>query len=55
MPKKQLPPVIGQAVNELTKKYSESEATTGAGRILRFLARFFTVDDVLKMLSHKNK
>lgn len=55
MPKQQLPPVIGQAVNELTRKYSESPATTNAGRVLRFLARFVTVDMVLKILTHKNK
>jgi hypothetical protein len=55
MPTTQLPPVIGQAVNELTRKYSESPATTNAGRVLRFFARFVTVDDLLKLLTHKNK
>lgn len=55
MDKQQLPPVIGGALDKLTKAYSESEATTNAGRVLRFLARFVTVDMVLKILTHKNR
>lgn len=55
MKKQQLPPVISQAVNELTRKYSESKATTTAGRVLRFVSRFVTVDMLLKLIVHKNK
>lgn len=50
-----LPPVVGAVVDELTKKYSESPATTNAGRVLRFLARFVTLDMLVKMVAHKNK
>lgn len=52
---KKLPPVVGQVVDELAKKYSESKATTNAGRVLRFVARFVTLDTLLKLVVHKNK
>lgn len=52
---KKLPTVIGQAVDEMTKKYSESPATTNAGRVLRFVARFVTLDMLIKLVVHKNK
>lgn len=55
MEKQQLPPEISQAVNELQKKYSESTATTNAGRVLRFFSRFITLDTVLKIIAHKSK
>lgn len=51
--KNQVPPIIDQAVNELAKKYSESPATTNAGRVLRFVARFVTLDVLLKLITHK--
>lgn len=50
-----LPAAIGSVVDDLAKKYSESPATTNAGRVLRFFARFITLDTVLKLLSHKAK
>lgn len=50
-----LPQPIKNAVDELAKKYSESEATTNAGRVLRFIARFVTVDLLLKLLASKKK
>lgn len=50
-----LPPVVGQVVDELAKKYSESPATTNAGRVLRFFARFVTLDTLLKLVVHKAK
>lgn len=50
-----LPPIVGQVVDELTKKYSESPATTNVGRVLRFVARFVTLDMLLKLVVHKNK
>jgi len=50
-----LPPIIGKVVDELAKKYSESPATTNAGRILRFVARFVTLDTLIKLVAHKAK
>lgn len=50
-----LPQPIKNAVDELTKKYSESPATTNAGKVLRFVARFVTVDLLLKLLASKKK
>lgn len=55
MPQKQLPPIIGDALNELTKKYSESPSTTNAGRVLRFIARIVPLGTLIKMVVHKNK
>ncbi len=54
MKNNQVPPIINDAVNELAKKYSESKATTNAGRVLRFVARFVTLDTLLKLISHKS-
>jgi hypothetical protein len=51
--KNQLPPIIEMALNEAAKKYSESPATTNAGRVLRFLSRFITVDTVVKLFAYK--
>jgi hypothetical protein len=53
--KKQIDPIIKGALQEVANKYSESKATTNAGVVLRFLARFITVDTVAKLLSHKLK
>ena len=50
-----IPPVIGQVVDDLAKKYSESPATTNAGVILRFIARFVTLDTLVKLVAHKAK
>lgn len=50
-----IPQPIKNAVDELAKKYSESPATTNAGRILRFIARFVTVDTLLKIIAYKSK
>jgi len=52
---KNIPPIVNQALNELTKKYSESTATTNAGRILRFIARVVPLDVLLKIIVHKAK
>lgn len=48
-----IPSEIKDATNELAKKYSESPATTNAGRVLRFFARFITLDTILKLVAHK--
>lgn len=53
MKKRDLPPVIGKALNELQLRYAESTATTNAGRILRTIARFVPLDTLLKILVHK--
>lgn len=53
MKKNQIPPIINDIVDELAKKYSESKATTNAGRVLRFLSRFVTLDMLLKIIAHK--
>lgn len=50
-----LPTEIGTALDSLTKSYSESKATTEAGRILRFIARIIPLSTVLKIIVHKNK
>jgi hypothetical protein len=50
---KQIPPVIKAAIDEVAKKYSESPATTNAGLVLRFVARFVTLDMIVKLLAHK--
>lgn len=55
MKKQQLPPVVSTALNELQRKYSESPATTNAGRVLRFVSRFVTVDMLLKLIVAKKK
>jgi len=55
MKKQQLPPVVSGALNELQRKYSESPATTNAGRVLRFVSRFVTVDMLLKLIVAKKK
>jgi len=53
--RKEFPPVINHAINDLTRKYSESPATTNAGRVLRFVAKFVTVDMLLKLITHKTR
>lgn len=50
-----IPQPIKNAVDELVQKYSESEATTKAGRWLRFIARFITVDALIKIIAHKSR
>jgi len=50
-----LPTEVGNALDELSKRYSESPATTGAGRLLRFFARIIPLSTVLKIVVHKNK
>jgi|LakMenE01Jun11ns_1017448.scaffolds.fasta_scaffold5380000_2 hypothetical protein len=44
---------VTQAVKEAAMEYSKSEATTGAGRWLRFLVRFVPVETIIKALAHK--
>jgi hypothetical protein len=51
MEKPILPAEINDAAKELAKKYYESEATTNGGLVLRFLARFITLDTILKVVT----
>ena len=51
--KTEIPIEIKNALDSVAKQYSDSPATTNAGRILRFVSRFVTVDTVLKLLAHK--
>ena len=51
--KKEIPPLVKNVLNNAAKTYSESKATTNAGRVLRFIARFVSVDTVVKLFAHK--
>ena len=53
--KKEIPPVIKTALEKVAQDYTNSEATTNAGRVLRFIARFVTVDTIVKLFAHKLK
>ena len=50
-----IPPVIKTALDQAAQQYSQSAATTNAGRVLRFFARFVSVDTVIKLFAHKLK
>lgn len=52
---KNIPQPISDALNEVAKKYSESPATTNAGKFLRFLSKFITPETVIKLFAHKLK
>lgn len=49
----QIPPIIKEALDKAAQQYSQSTATTNAGRVLRFFARFVSVDTVIKLFAHK--
>ena len=51
--KKEIPTEVTDLLTKAAQTYAESPATTGAGRVLRFLARFVTVETVIKILTHK--
>lgn len=53
--KQQIPPLLEMELNKVASQYSRSPATTNAGVVLRFLARFVTVDTVVKLFAHKLK
>jgi hypothetical protein len=50
---KEIPPIIKSALDQAAQQYSQSPATTNAGWILRFVARFMTVDTLIKLFAHK--
>lgn len=49
-----IPQEIKDGFDAVAKKYSESEATTNAGRILRFICRFVKPSTLYKMIAHKS-
>lgn len=53
--KTEIPKEIENVLNYGAKMYADSPATTNAGRVLRFLAKFVTVDTVVKLFAHKLK
>lgn len=55
MSTKQINPVVKDAIDGLTKAYSESEGKTKAGRILRFIVRVIPLSTILSALVHKSK
>ena len=52
---KNMPPEITNLLEEAAKKYSESKATTDAGVVLRFIARFISPATIIKLFAHKIK
>jgi hypothetical protein len=52
---KKIPEPIRQAITEVAKRYSDSPATTNAGRILRIFSKLVTIDMVVKLFAHKLK
>jgi len=44
---------INNVLQEAATKYSQSPATTNAGRWLRFIARIVPVETVVKIFAHK--
>ena len=48
-----IPQEIKDGFQKMATDYSNSEATTNAGRVLRFLAKIIPVDVVIKILSHQ--
>lgn len=45
--------MINNELNRVAKIYSESKATTNAGRVLRFIARFVKAETIIKLFAHK--
>lgn len=55
MQKKQIPPVVKDALQEAATNYANSPHTTNAGRWLRLLAKILPVSTVIKIFSHQLK
>lgn len=53
--KKQIDPTVKDALNNLTKAYTESEGKTKAGRLFRFILRIVPLGTILSAVVHKNK
>jgi hypothetical protein len=52
---KQIPPLVKEVLQHAAREYSDSNATTNAGRVLRFIARFITSDIIVQLFAHKFK
>lgn len=44
---------IKSILDEAANKYSDSPATTNAGRVLRFISRFIKPSTIIKLFAHK--
>ncbi len=53
--KDQIPPEILDGFQEVANKYTNSPATTNAGRVLRFLVKILPVKFVAQIFSEKFK
>lgn len=53
--KKQIDPIVKDALNELTKAYTDSKGKTPLGRIFRFVLKIIPLGTILNALVHKNK
>lgn len=51
--KKEIPQEIQNALDKAAQKYSQSEATTNAGRVLRFIAGIVPASTIIKLFAHK--
>ena len=49
----QIPQPIQDAFQKAATQYSQSPATTNAGRVLRFIAKVVPVQTLFKLLAHK--
>lgn len=48
-----IPEPIKQVLDVAATEYSNSYATTNAGRVLRFICRFIKPSTIIKMFAHK--
>jgi hypothetical protein len=48
-----IPEPIKNALDGVAQEYSNSYATTNAGRVLRFICRFIKPSTIIKMFAHK--
>ena len=53
--KKQINPVVKDAIDGLTSAYTQTEGKTKAGRILRFILRVIPLSTIVSALAHKSK
>ena len=48
-----IPEPIKEVLDAAAYEYSISPATTNAGRVLRFISKFFKPTTIIKMFAHK--
>jgi hypothetical protein len=48
-----IPTPIVELLDASATAYSDSNATTNAGRVLRFISRFLKPSTIIKMFAHK--